>query len=257
MIKSLILFCFLSSFAFSQILSLSSRERRAMRSDFSILDNAYQNGLTEHFLEFAEKFLITYRLASVDKNAEYRALYEAVKNAKAHYLSNLADLRTQAVSEDTQVIEDREMQRLFSAVLLADVEDIIAFAQRFPDYRTRDVLGAFERARVRDLESILAAIARGGVPVNEIHRFSQIYADSISLERIQTSAQAQVLRNIALLTDYRRVFGVSDFDERVEQILYTRIMYDASHRNLVAYVAHFPEGRYIGFIKELMEHYRR
>jgi hypothetical protein len=251
--KTIIILCVLTALVQSQILSLSARERRAMRNDFAILDNAYQNGFTQHFIEFAAMFLERYKLASVDKNPEYRRLFEAVQNAKARYLA-IATQQTQL--SVPAIIEDDEMQRIFSAVLLSPAEDIIAFAEDFPDFRPRDILGALERARVSDLEAILSAISRGGIPTNEIVRFAHIYGDTASVSRIRTATERAISRNIALLPEYRRIFGITEFDERVELILYNRIMQNSDLSNLIAYITHFPDGRYIRFVSELWENTR-
>jgi len=256
MIKTIVILCICITFAFCQVLSLSAREKRAMKNDFAILDNAYANGYTEHFLEFSEKFLQEYKLASIDKDVKIRQIYMSVKNARAHYSQSIVS--NEQIEENAVVLEEDEMQKLFSAILLSPVEDILDFAEKHPDYRTKDILGAIERARVNDLQFILATIARNTIPVREIVRFSQIYGDEVAVMQIKTATESSVLRNIAHLPDYRRVFGITDFDSKVEQTLYTRIMnIDANHyRNLVAYVEHFPEGRYIAFVTELMANYR-
>ena len=155
------------------------------------------------------------------------------------------------------VIEsEEEMQKMFMQATLGTAEDIIAFAKRFPNYRKNDIAGAFERARVNDLSVIFATIRRNNIPVNEIIRFAEIYGDTASIHRIKIAAENLVLRNTALLRDFRAVFGITDLDERVEQILYRRIMHETDYRNLVAYIEHFPDGKYIRFVSELVENFR-
>jgi hypothetical protein len=252
--KVTLILCLFFSFGFCQILSLSAKEKRAMKDDFSILDNAYKNGYTEYFIEFAQKFLETYKLASVEKDIKYRGLYGVVKNAVILYNEDIANL--QEIPKEDVLIDEKELEKLFSVVLLGSAEDIIKFSQNYPDYREKDIYGALERARVNDLSLILSAISKNAIPVNEIVRFSQIYGDSISLENIKIAAQKQIYRYPSLLKDYRRVFGVTEFDEKIEQYLYTKIMYDSDYKNLISYIEHFPEGRYIKFISELANNYR-
>jgi len=253
--KTAIILCLFISFAHCQILSMSARERREMRNDFAILDNAFTNGHTDRFVEFAEMFLERYKLASVSQNEKYRNLYNAVRNAMIAHTEMLANSTPQII-EEIETVENEELQRLFSQILLSPAEDIIAFSQKFPGFRERDVLGAFERARVSDLSSILATISRNSIPVNDIIRFSEIYGDEVSLERIRVAAERIVLRNIALLSDFRRVFGITEFDQRVEQMLYSRIMHSTDFRNIVTYMTLFPDGRYIGLVSNLAENYR-
>jgi hypothetical protein len=251
--KVIIVFVFLFSFIFGEILSLSAREKRSMKKDYVILDNAFSNGYTENFIEFGEKFLERYKLACVDKDANYRNIYTAVKSAIIHFDAGNGDILTPLTEN---VVEDKELQTLFSRVLLSTAEEIIAFANKYPNFRTNDVYGALERARVTDLEVILATIAKNSIPVNEIIRFSQLYADSISIARIKTDAEKMVIRNVSLLRDYRRVFGITDFDESIEKVLYNRIMYDTDYKNLVTYIEFFPDGKYVKFINELVNSYR-
>jgi hypothetical protein len=232
---------------------MSGKQKRAMKNDFAVLDNAFTNGYTEYFAEFAEMFLEKYKLASVEKDAYYRKIYDAVKNALASYRENAAGLPE--IGEEN-ITDEKEIQKLFSQVLLGTAEDIIAFADRYPNFREKDIYGALERARVNDLETILTTIMGNSIPVNEIFRFSQIYGDSISINRIKNDAEKMVFKNTALLWDYRRVFGITEFDEKIEQTLYNRIMYDTDYKNLITYIEYFPEGKYIKFVKDLANNYR-
>jgi len=255
--KVVIILCLCISFGFSEILSLSPKEKRAMKNDYKVLNNAYNRGYTEHFIEFAEKFLEQYKLASVEKDESFRKLYNSVKIAMESIKSDNNIVTLEKVElQDNIIKDDEEIQKLFSAVLLGTAEDIIYFAEKYPDFRPKDIYGALERARVNDLSAIFASIERSSIPTNEIIRFAEIYGDTIAIKRIKTSAEKLVLKNTNLLRDFRKVFGITDFDEKVEQILYNKIMYENEYKNLIFYIEYFPEGKYIKFVTELVNNYR-
>jgi len=252
--KVIMILCLFFSFGFCEILSLSPKEKRAMKNDFAVLDNAFLRGYTEYFAEFAEMFLEKYKLASVEKDASYRNIYNAVKNAVISYNETRAN--SNQTIKDSVVIDDKEIQKLFSAILLSPAEDIIAFANRYPDFRPKDVLGAFERAKVNDLETILMSINKFGIPYNEIIRFCKIYDDSISIAKIKSETEKMVFKNTSLLKDYRKIFGITEFDEKIEQIMYNKVMYDSDYKNLIVYIENFPDGKYAKFVSELVDNYR-
>jgi hypothetical protein len=252
--KIVMILCLFFSFGFCEILSLSPKEKRAMKNDFAILDNAFSYGYTEYFAEFAGMFLETYKLASVEKDGTYRNIYNTVKNAVESYTETRANMSQ--IITDSVVIDDKEMKKLFSTILLSPAEDIIAFADKYPNYRPKDILGALERARVNDLSAILLSISKADIATNEIVRYCEIYGDSVSIAKIKSETEKMVIKNTALLKDYRKIFGITEFDEKMEQILYNKVMYDTDYKNLIVYIENFPNGKYAKFISELVNNYR-
>jgi hypothetical protein len=254
--KIVVILFFCVSFGFCEILSLSPKEKRAMRNDFAVLDNAYRKGYSDNIIEFAEKFLEQYKLASVSQEPKIRNMYQSVNNLIEFIKSNNSADENKNITHIDTVIEDGEMKKMFNAVLLGTAEDIIFFSNKYPNFREKDIYGALERARVNDLSAILHSISKNSIPANEIIRFSEIYGDTISVQRIKTAAERLVLRNTVLLRDFRAVFGITEFEERVEQFLYNRIMYENEYKNLIVYIEHFPEGKYIKFVSDLVNNYR-
>jgi hypothetical protein len=247
--REFLILLILFSFGSGGELSLSAKEKRAMKDDYNVLDKAFTAGYTEHVVEFSKIFLEKYKLASVDKDQAYRNLYNAVKNALEYFQINTENnYNTEKNTENNNFPED--IDRLFKSVMLGSTQDILVFAEKYPDFRTKDLLGVIERARISDIILINNTLSKYSIPVKQIREYANNFPfDTLSLAGFRDKAEKLIEKNHSLLHDYRITFGYNkDFEEKIERLMFRNILTRDWKEDLIMYMELFPDGKNIASI---------
>lgn len=65
----------------ASVLKMSSKVKREMRRDFTVLENALERQYHETFVEFGSQFLEHYKSASISTDQKYRDMYESISKS--------------------------------------------------------------------------------------------------------------------------------------------------------------------------------